>query len=490
MNENAPHSSLMEIPYGSAFVEPTLDFVCSYAQSLGVTEERRQELRAASRYAFSMIENQNREGASSLGRIGVEVRERDGKLIVEVVNRGVPIFLEKQNGSGARFFEVTKNLDQVSLENRGREGQSFVFGMRLGEHAARRSIEAEGLDDTLEECPEIVVQELQPGEDSKLSQLFFHVYGYDYIHEYIYYPEKIAQMRQEGRLISIVAVTSTGQVVAHVGLVRSSEKPLVYEPCLGLVDPRLKSKGLFGQVFDAAMKRLNELNCQYCYFDFVTNHDRSQRFVHRYNPADLAIFVGCQSKSTQARLERLGMGQDPTETDRYSLLYSVLPRVEHPFGTHVSLPNNLGEMLGFLLKPLNLKWQPSARFEQLAKDGEHHTKLQPNQNAVIFEMGAPGRSSLDKILAEWAKLLRSDYEYAAVDVPVDRPGLAHVYDKLAANGFFVAGFVPYRSSERLAIRFQAMGLRKLSFDEIKVYSPTAKALLDVIRSNHERNRLQ
>lgn len=482
-------STLLEVPFGPDFVEPTLNFLCSYAGKLGVTSERQGFLRLASELAFGMIADQNRDAANS-DRIAVEVFEEEGKLIVEVLNRGVPIFLEQQNGHAAQFFDVAKHLDQVSLENRGRDGQSFILGMRLGEQAARRSIESAKLDDSFDVQSEIEIRELLPGEEAKLSQLFFHVYGYNYISEYVYYPEKVAQMRQQGRLISTVAVSKAGNIVAHVGLLKCADAPVVYEPCLGVVDPRLKSKGLFGRVFEATMRRLDNLECQYCFFDFVTNHDRSQKFVHKYNPIDLAIFVGCQSKETQAKLEKLGIGKDPLDTDRYSLLYSVLPRTQYPFGKLVSLPNNLGETLGFLLKPLNLNWNPSSRFELLPRHGELRTKLQATQNAVVFELNTPGRDPLEQLILEWRKLLRSGFEYAAVDVPLDRPGLGHVYDRLADEGFFVAGFLPYATSDRLAIRFQAVGLKKLSFDEIKVHSAQAKTLLEVIRHNYERNRLQ
>ena len=237
------------------------------------------------------------------------------------------------------------------------------------------------------------------------------------------------------------------------------------------------------------MKTVQTLPVQYCFFDFVTNHDYTQRFVARYNPVDMALFIGCQSCETQAKLEKLGIGVDPKQTDRYSLLLSVIPQVKHPFGKSVALPINLGETLGFLLTPLNISWVPAPRFQMLPPDGECQTHLQPAQGAVIFDLIRPGRKALEKILQEWHQLLRNGYQYAAVDICLASPGIGQLYDVLAANGFFVAGFIPYHHSDKLGIRFQSIGPTKLDFNEVIVFSPTAKRLLEIIRNNYERNGL-
>ena len=330
--------------------------------------------------------------------------------------------------------------------------------------------------------------EIMADIEARIAELFFYVYGYDYIHEFVYYPEKLEHLIETQELVSVGAVLPDGRLVGHVGLRRWNADPLVYEPCLGVVDPVLKSRGVFSRVFNETMKVADQISMSYLFFDFVTNHEFSQKFVSRYNPIDLALLVGCQSKATQAKLERLGMGADPKDTDRYSLLYSVLPRAEFPFGRDVELPMNLGEEIGFLLEPLGISWYPASRFSVLPDGGEYKSSLQPAQNAVLFDLVCPGRRAVEKILAEWQQYLRNGYEYVAVDVLVGSPGVGNLYDLLQEAGFFVAGFLPYHHGNRLAIRFQAMGPSKVAFDEIKVHSPIANRLLDLIQIQYERTQ--
>ena len=68
---------------------------------------------------------------------------------------------------------------------------------------------------------------MAPGEEDSLSRLFYLVYGYDYINEFVYYPEKIKAMIEAGDLLSIVAARPNGRLVGHVGLVRRHREPAV-----------------------------------------------------------------------------------------------------------------------------------------------------------------------------------------------------------------------------------------------------------------------
>ena len=346
------HRSRLEIPPEELYLHPTLDFISAFAANLGMHADRLQHLRKASQIAIETVIRSNQNGGEghSIGaeaqKVVVDTFEAQGRVYVEVLNRGVPIFLDPMTNPelDQGFYASAHHLDKLSIENLGRLGQTVVMAMGLGSEAAKRVLDLTGTEPTspVSVSEEIVLRAMRPDEGAALSQLFYSVYGYNYINEFIYYPEKIAAMVEEGRLISIVGALPDGKLVGHVGLVKWGDDPPVYEPALGVVDPRVKSRGLFSSIFQRLMERVNEISMQYCFFDFVTNHDFSQRFVAKYNPCDLAIFVGCQSSATQAKLERLGLGPDSKEMDRYSLLYSVIPRVSFPFGREAQLAEQLG----------------------------------------------------------------------------------------------------------------------------------------------------
>lgn len=482
----------MTFPPSQEFLFPALDFVQTFAKQSQLPLNRLESLQKALEVSLATVMRNNVSDTVGGEPIGLEVFKNDYHLVVEVINRGVPILWNDPKGSAAvKLKELSAHLEGLFIQNRGREGQTITLRMNLEnkkeENSPRNKSDEAELGSVKES--DIEIRLMKPEEAGSLSQLFYHVYGYQYINEAIYYPDKIAQMIAGGELISLVASLPDNRLIGHVGLARCNEKPIVYEPCLGVTDPRVKSRGLFSKLFQSAIETLDQIPLQYCLIDFVTNHDYTQRFVSRFGTADLALFVGCQSKETQAKLEKIGLGADPQEMDRYSLLVSVLPRVAHPFGKTIQLPNNLGELLGFLLEPLGMNWIPTSRFQVLPAEGEYEAVIQKAQSAIVFDLKTAGRKAVERIIKEWASYLREGLQYGAVDVPVDQPGLAQIYDQLSSIGFFIAGFIPYRASEKLAVRFQSIGPTKVAFDEIRVSTDRAKKLLSIVRQSYERNVL-
>ena len=482
----------MTFPPSQEFLYPALEFVHTFVKQTHLPQSRAEGLQKALEVSLATVMRNNVSDTVGGEPIGLEVFKNEYHLVVEVINRGVPILWnDPKEPTAAKLKEVSSHLEGLFIQNRGREGQTITLRMNLENKKDQSGQQKNGDETALSKVKEseIEIRLMKPEEAGSLSQLFYHVYGYQYINEAVYYPEKIAQMISQGELISFVASLPDNRLLGHVGLVRCNDQPLVYEPCLGVTDPRAKSRGLFSKLFQGVMDRLEKIPLQYCLIDFVTNHDYTQRFVSRYGTADLALFVGCQSKETQAKLEKIGMGADPQEMDRYSLLVSVLPRVPQPFGKIIQLPNNLGELLGFLLEPLGMSWIPTSRFQVLPAEGEYETVIQKAQSAIVFDLKTTGRSAVEKIIKEWASYLREGLQYGAVDVPVDQPGLAQIYDQLSSVGFFIAGFVPYRASDKLAVRFQSIGPTKVAFDGIRVSTEQAKKLLAIVRQSYERNVL-
>jgi hypothetical protein len=478
----------IQIPPRELFIEPLLNFILSFVRALGVESERGEDLCQMAGAAVSLVMENYRKSAAEQS-LEVTIAEAHGKLIIEVANMAVPLVPGDTARLGADVLRARRAsgfFEKLSVENRGRQGQVLSLAMKLGRGAMRLGGDLASREE-IEIDEEIEIRPLHGGEEGALSKLFYHVYEYNYINEVVYYPDKIGEMRDDGRLISVVAALPSGKLLAHLALMRWNDDPPVYEPCFGLTDPLVKGRGIFRKILTRIMEISRTIPMHFCFFDFVTNHDYTQRLVADYNPCEMAIYVGCQSSETQARLERLGIGEDPKSTDRFSILYSVIPRVESPFGSEVILPNNLGEMTGFLLKPLNLAWSPAPRFSLLDPGGSYRMHCEPMQSSVVFDCDEPGVSAVEHMVKDWRSLLRDGYQYAAVEVPLDKPGLGQLYDMLAEQGFFIAGFIPYQRASRLGFRFQAMGPTKVDFGEIRLFSPAAQQLLTVIKEDYERN---
>ena len=111
--------------------------------------------------------------------------------------------------------------------------------------------------------------------------------------------------------------------------------------------------------------------------------------------------------------------------DRYTLLFSIVPGVDHPFGEEIFVPDIIGDTFSFVLEPLGVKASPVPRFQPLPTEGTYQQNLQERQKAVTFDLEKPGREALERIVDQWTALLRSGYKYAAVDIPLHEPANGH-----------------------------------------------------------------
>lgn len=480
-------STRFHIPSQKTLISPSINFIERWAEEERISRQDLKNLTAsAGSFLYRFIDFNAQ--AESRGDVEIELSRNDSGFFVTITNSGLPLFKEDMPElSTPDRLEATRlrrGLKWLEYTNCGRVGQKVTLGIE----SARASLNPPPVIEKHSD-DSIRIRELAPGEEADLSRLFFKVYRYRYINDYVYYPDKIAEMIRDGRLISIVAEMPDGSLAGHVGLVRWNREPAVYEAALGVVDPTYKNNGLFGRIFHRAQEIKNSLPCQYCIYDFVTNHPFTQKHVSRYGYHDLALCLGNQVSETQARLSDLGIGMDPKDMDRYSLLVAIAPGVEKPFGSEVCLPVPIGEATEFLLRPLNLRWVPAPRFHSLAREGDFTLALQPEQRAAYFDFFQPGLSAVHRIINQVQALLRDGYQYAGVDVPLEAPGLGQLYDILASHGFFMSGFIPYRYSARLAFRFQFLAPTKVSFDNIKLYSEGGRKLLELVRTDYERNRL-
>ena len=292
---------------------------------------------------------------------------------------------------------------------------------------------------------------------------------------------------ESGDLRSYIARDGSGVLLGHVGLLRHGNGQDVYEPCMGITDPRVKSKGLFSSIFGFVMEQADQIPMRMCVFDCVTNIDFSQRLIVKHAGVETALLVGCQTKATQARLAHLGLGPDPEAMERYSLLMLVkAPPGRSAFQGPVRLPASMGSPLDAILSALQLDWEPTSRCDVLSAGGSFALSRDGRQASFHFNLDLPGRDALLSIIERKRDLFRDGDRYCSVDLPADARGLGAAHDILAGHGFFLAGLVPYRMTARLGVRLQALAPTQVGFPQIKVYSPLAQQLLTIVRKDYER----
>jgi hypothetical protein len=151
------------------------------------------------------------------------------------------------------------------------------------------------LDKTYDIQPDqsCTVSRFQPEDAEGVAKLFLSVYGTGYpIRAYIE-PETLIAENAAHRIISSVAKTASGEVVAHNALYRSAPHPGTYESGAGLVHMSYRgSKGLFYRVFSHSFELADALRGVDCVFgEPVCNHVIMQKMVFKMGYITRALEV-------------------------------------------------------------------------------------------------------------------------------------------------------------------------------------------------------
>lgn len=441
----------------------------------------------------------------------VRTFESTSGLHAFLTHRGIPDFAfdapsHTAQSAGAQRGQATPQRPFLFLsQSRGVDGCVYAYflarsgaGVEDADEALHEALlshegrgDASGLVEvstpTLEPDGNIHIREIGAEAMPDLARLFYHVYGYSYVNSNVYSPEWLQRRLAEGDLRSYGALDESGRLLGHIGLLRHGAAKDIYEPCMGVTDPRVKSKGLFSAIFAHVMEEVERIPMRMSVFDCVTNIDFSQRLIVKHAGVETALFVGCQSKATQAKLSHLGLGPDPESMERYSLLMLVrAPRGKTAFDGPIRLPSSLGAPLEPVLEALGLDWEPASRCDVLPTGGAFEHVQDSRQQSSHFYLDVPGGEAVRALVERKRELFRSGERYCSVDLPVDARGLGATHDWLAQNGFFLAGLVPYRMSAAAGVRLQSLAPTRVGFPHIKVHSPLARRLLEVVRRDYER----
>jgi len=90
----------------------------------------------------------------------------------------------------------------------------------------------------------IEIRPLAPGDAEQLTDCFESCYGSSYVVESFYDPAAIRSRIADGRVQSVVATTTTGEIVGHMALMRPHPEARTVELGNTIVDPRYRGHGL------------------------------------------------------------------------------------------------------------------------------------------------------------------------------------------------------------------------------------------------------
>ena len=298
---------------------------------------------------------------------------------------------------------------------------------------------------------DIVVRHLAPDEASLLVALIRRCYGETYIDPSYYREEVVAELLRSGRLHSIGALTSTGQLVGHMGINLRPHGGITADAGMTLVDPAFRGMGIARRLAIGLAQQSMALGLVGVHDYPVTVHAATQRIG-----AGFGVDTGLMLSNVPADVAFREMETSASSGRTNSLIRWL------PFGVaperHVWPPERYRERIEALYVESRLSravlepaGQPSERPSEL--ELSYDERRQILRVAVV----RVARDLAAKVDAETRNAVKRGALVAHVDLPLTDPETPVAAQGLRTLGFSFAGLLPeYRDGDVLRLQWLTM----------------------------------
>lgn len=476
----------LRIPADSRFLAMIQGHVRDLAGIAGLAPKDILALELAAEEAFLNIRDHAYPGGIP-GDVIVSGEIGDGELRLDFHDQGLPFdpsLLARANastgtrGSGGLGLKLIHHAaDEVHWVNRGRQGKGLCLVKRLPR--AAESIPT-GSSAEIPQAPAhtYAIRPMRPDEALQVARIFWLAYGYSYKNEAFYRPEGLVHLVGTGQLVSYVAVTETGEVAAHMGLLRPEPVPMA-EMAVLVVSPAHRGRGLMGALTTALTDKAKEMGLFGLSLNPVTSHAYSQRQAIEFGAKPCGLdLAACPPRQFKA------MGLDHVAPQRESYLHCFLYLTAPPAAV-VHVPVRHRDIVGRIY----------AQFDRpltLASPGQGAA---PGDYKVSFDRGLL-KGSIRVVRADarqWPEILRAAVdvtdiagaEAVSLDLPLAQPATPLLCERAEEAGFFFAGIWPHGAPDGDMLRLMRLAV-PLDLEQVRVHPESGHELLNYVEAEMRR----
>lgn len=394
---------------------------------------------------------------------------------------------------GLGTFLIKQLVDEVSYINLGRNGKEIVLFKYLNKKSIKDIISKPELEKAEKEkksqpLPEgsvkFSVRRMKPGEAIAVSKCAYTTYGLTYVHEDIYFPERVRDMNIKGELISYVAVSDNNEIMGHLALEIEERDPNFPQVGMAFVNPKYQGHGCMRILNTKMIEDAEKENFYGIYARGVTTHPFSQKVMEKFGFNDTAIFL-----SSGVGREYKGISED--ETRRESVV--IMARYLHPLDEMIIYPPK--EHLNIIKKIYNnLNLKP--KFSDSIPKGiieKNHSIIKVNidnlNHVAIINVIEFGKDILFEVSKSLNDFCHKRYETIYLNMKLSDPLTAKYSSEFEKMNFFFSGIMP-GSDNNDELVLQYLNNYIVDYDKVMIASDFGNELKEYIKSQDPQIRIK
>ena len=489
----------LSVPNDFTFLPMILNMVRNMADIMGFEQESIYQLELGTeeavtnviKYAFEGRDDANFKITLEPVTLGLNIiiREKgvpfDPSLIQKYSKKNLRADL---NEKGLGTYLMKQLFDKVSFHNLGKEGKETLLFKHINNNQIYQLITEEELSivENEKSGPRLPrgsvrysIRRMNPAEAVEVSKCAYSSYGYTYVHEDIYYPDRVRALNQSDNLISFIAVTQQNEIIAHNAF-ELREGDLAPELGVAFTKPKYRGQGCLNNLTKELLNEAIRRNFVGIYARAVTTHPFSQKTLLKFGFKESALYLS----SGRERTYKGGIEQDKPRRENVLIMFLYLSA---PKDHVIYPPPHHREMIERIYQYLNVIPDSNiSRKETETAAGESLAKIETDPVSLMAHIYITRYAdrSIDEVKENLRVLCLQRFETIHLHLPLGNPSTAFRTAEFEKLGFFFAGIMPgCNGNDKLVLQY--LNNYAIDYDTLVIESDMGKEMLEYIRKHDQ-----
>jgi len=488
----------LTLPSDPSYLSLARSYIREVARKTGLSEKDTDEIVLAAteaitnvmRHAFLPEEKATFHIICEVSSLGLKVivKDKGYPFSPEKIEKySIDEVMQGKKPSGLGFFLMQQSVDEFTFHNMGFGGKEihlvkYVHQKHIEDYLKESELKPYQRDTAPPQSPAkkitYRVDLLDAKKAIEISQCAYRTYGYSYIHEFIYYPARIAEMNNRGQLVSAVAVNEdTDEIMSHAALEIKQDKDLV-ELGAAFTKPEFRHQGCFNRICEYLMDVAGREKIKGVYATAVTIHPFSQKAILKNNFKECGILIGmCPASIFKHSLEH--------GTQRESLVIFFRP-IDQSVTQPLYAPAHHKEIVQEIYTNIavSVQWQEPQHIDKLelgAKQARIEVKVRRHMSEADVYVNEYGPNIIKEVQHRLNELFRRKIVVVYLHLDLCDPLTASFIEKFEELGFFFSGVLPSGKRQDFILQYLST---EINYDKIQVASEFGAKLLSYIKKQN------
>lgn len=489
---NFDESLGITVPNNLRYLPLILDSTAAFAEMLGFDDKQINEVTLGVEEAVvNVMEHAFAEGEQASFELIFQQVPLGMQILIK--DQGMPFdphelarmaemdsFREDTRGLGLHL--MYRFMDEVSFVNLGKDGKETRLLKYLGRMPEALDASRPKAELLPEKIPSYQIRRMLPHEAVEVSKCAYMSYGYTYSNEHVYYPERLRQLNEEGKMVSLVAVSDSDEIIGHVALIFDDSDPLVPVSDDAFVKPQYRGSGCLNDLGRALISWAIDNGILGSYALAVTSHPYSQKVASKWGYNDTAVLI-----SVDLPFEFKAIKDECGQRESESLLFVYFRPLKE---IEIYAPLHHAKMIIQIYQHQGVQATllPAPDLELPDQEPVIEVKYDPSIIAYI-KVKQYGRDVTGEISRILKGLCIQRTETIYLYLPLNSPYTCLLTHEFEALGFFFAGIIPGSEGRDLLI-LQYLNNQVIDYSQICINSAIGQNILDYIKQHDPNQRVQ